>query len=383
MKNIIIAPDSFKGTLNASEICEIVSEVIKSHLSDAYIKCIPMADGGEGMTDSYINVVGGRKVKARVTSATGNPIECEFGILGDDTAVIEVASCAGLPLMGNNPDPMKATTFGVGELIKIAAKIGCKKILIGLGGSATNDLGIGMAAAVGYRFYDKKGMELRPAAENMDKVENISAPEKLPDVEITVACDVINPLCGPKGATFVFGKQKGVREEDMEEIDRAMEHFARVIERKFGKKITDIPGAGAAGGMGAAMTGFLNAKLKAGADMLLDMVGFEELLKSTDIVFTGEGRIDGQSMSGKVPVAIGRRAKKMGVPCIALCGSVGEGAEKSYEEGITSVFSSIKDFDSKNAGKEAYIENMRFIADSVMRVLLLNDGNSGVKKRLK
>ena len=382
MKNILIAPDSFKGTLNAEEICEIISAGIRKHLPDANIKCIPMADGGEGMTDSYINAVGGKKIKTKVTAATGLPIECEYGILGDNTAVIEVASCAGLPLMGDKPDPIRATTFGVGELINNVCARGCQKILVGLGGSATNDLGIGMAAAVGYRFYDGEGMELKPTAENMGKVERISIPEKMPEAEITVACDVINPLCGPKGATFVFGRQKGVREEDMEDTDRAMEHFAKVIEKEFGRRITDMPGAGAAGGLGAAMVGFLGAKLKAGADMLLDVVGFEELLKSADIVFTGEGRIDGQSVSGKVPVAIGRRSKMAGVPCIALCGSVGESAEKSYEEGITAVFSSIKDFDSKTGGKEAYIENMRFLTDSVMRVLLINDGNSDVKIRL-
>lgn len=380
MKNIIIAPDSFKGTLSASEICEIISSTITRYIPCANIKCIPMADGGEGMTDSYIKAVGGIKTVTKATAATGLPIKCEFGILKDNTAVIEVASCAGLPLMGDRPDPVKATTYGVGELINAAVSQGCEKILIGLGGSATNDLGIGMAGAIGYRFFDSYGIELEPTAENMCKVEHILAPQKMIDADITVACDVSNPLCGPEGATFVFGKQKGVKEEDMEKTDLAMEHFAKVIENEFNKKIRYIPGAGAAGGLGAAMIGFLNAELKAGADMLLDIVGYEDLLKSADIVFTGEGRMDGQSIAGKVPVAVGRRAKLAGVPCIALCGSVGEGAEKSYEEGITSVFSSIKDFDCKNRGKEAYIENIRFLTDSVMRVLLLGeDENPGAK----
>lgn len=371
MRNIVIAPDSFKGTINAEKVCEIISEVILKFIPDADIKCIPMADGGEGMVSSYLKAFGGRREKACVMGANGEKIVAEYGILNDNSAVIETASCAGLPLMGDRLDPSHATTYGLGELIKSAADKGCKKLLIGLGGSATNDLGIGMAAALGYRFYDGKGRQVEPVAENIPLIEFIQRPKEELRLDITVACDVNNPLCGENGATYTFGKQKGISESLMKTIDQGMEHFAKVIENEFDVKIIDMPGAGAAGGLGAAMKAIFNAKLNSGTDMLLDKVGFDELLKISDLVFTGEGRIDWQSLSGKVPVGVARRAKKAGVPCIALCGSVGVGAELAYSEGISAIFSSVRELGIKTEDPGGYEENLRFLTDSVMRTLMI------------
>lgn len=371
MKNIIIAPDSFKGTLDAQEICSIISNVIYQYIPQAEITCIPMADGGEGLVSSYLKQFGGKRFRECVTGPSGKKVISEYGLLGDYMAVVEMASCAGLPLMGNHLDPFHATTYGVGELLKKIADSGIKNILMGIGGSATNDLGIGMAAALGYRFFDKSWEELEPMAYNLGKIEHIRKPEKKLGVTITVACDVDTPLCGPDGATYTFGKQKGVLEEQMEELDRNVEHLAKVIEREFGLDVCKVPGAGAAGGMGAALLVFLGAELKPGIELFLDTIHFDELLKKADLVFTGEGRIDWQSVAGKVPVGISKRAEKAGVPCVALCGSVGKQAELAYEEGMSAIFSSIKDFTDLTNGKEGYAENIRFLTDSVMRILTL------------
>lgn len=373
MRNIVIAPDSFKGTLSADEICSIVSNVVYEYVPDANIKSIPMSDGGEGMIDCFLNLFGGYKIHVQVTGPQGESVKSEYGVLTDNTAVTEIATCAGLHLMKDNLNPLHATTYGMGELLIKIADSGAEKVLIGVGGSATNDLGVGMAAALGYRFLDCNLQELEPFAYNLGKIEHIEKPEKTINLNVIVACDVDSPLCGSKGATYTFGKQKGVTEEMVVELDNDINHFADVIEREFNIQIKQVPGAGAAGGLGAALLAFLGAKLQSGIDILLDTIGFDELLKSTDLVLTGEGRIDWQSLSGKVPIGISRRAKKLGIPCIALCGSVGAKAEIAYEEGMSAIFSSIKDFSDNEGGKEGYTENIRFLTDSVMRLLMLNE----------
>lgn len=371
MRNIIIAPDSFKGTLEAQEICSIISKVVYQYIPQAEITCIPMADGGEGLVSSYLQQFGGERLREKVTGPSGKEVFSEYGILDGYTAVVEMASCAGLPLMENHLDPLHATTYGVGELIRKIADSGIHRILMGIGGSATNDMGIGMAAALGYRFYGKDWEELEPMAYNLGKIEHIRRPEKELDITITVACDVDNPLCGPNGATYTFGRQKGVLEDQMEELDRCVEHMAAVMEKEFGIDVRQIPGAGAAGGLGAALLVFLKAELKSGIELFLDTIHFDELLKKADLVFTGEGRIDWQSVAGKVPVGISKRAQRAGVPCVALCGSVGRRAELAYENGMSAIFSSVKDFTDMGNGKEGYAENLRFLTDSVMRILTL------------
>lgn len=338
MKRIIIAPDSFKGTLSAIEVCNIIAGEAKKLCPEAELICIPMSDGGEGMCSSYLSLIGGKRYSVTVTGPKGAPVEAEFGILPDGSAVMEMASCAGLPLMDGKLNPLKATTHGVGELIVHIASQGCRKLLLGLGGSATNDCGIGMAAALGYRFLDAGGREVAPMAENLGKVEKIILPAVLPDIQVRAACDVDNPLCGQRGAAAVFGPQKGLRPEQIAPHNEAMAHFARVIKRDLGRDVAELPGAGAAGGLGAGVLAFLDGELTPGIELLLDSVGFDELLDTAELVITGEGRLDGQSMAGKVPVGVSRRAKAKAVPCIALAGCLGRGAELCLEEGISAYY---------------------------------------------
>ena len=334
MKRIIIAPDSFKGTLEAEQVCNIIAGEVKKLCPEAETLCIPMSDGGEGMCASYISIIGGERRSLSVTGPKGTPVTADFGILPDGSAVMEMASCAGLPLMGGELAPLTATTWGVGELIMHITSLGCDKLLLGLGGSATNDCGIGMAAALGYRFLDAGGNDVSPLAENLGRVERIIPPETLPDISVRAACDVDNPLCGERGVAAIFGPQKGLKPEQIAAHDKAMAHFAAVMKRDLGKDVAEVPGAGAAGGLGAGVLTFLAGELTPGIELLLDSVGFDELLDTAELVITGEGRLDGQSTAGKVPVGVSRRAKAKGVPCIALAGCLGKGAELCLNEGI-------------------------------------------------
>lgn len=338
MKRIVIAPDSFKGTLEAEQVCNIIAGEVKKLCPEAEILCIPMSDGGEGMCASYISIIGGERRSLSVIGPKGSTVEAEFGILPDGSAVTEMAACAGLPLMGGELAPLTATTYGVGELIMHIASLGCEKLLLGLGGSATNDCGIGMAAALGYRFLDAAGEEVMPLAENLGRVERIAPTETLTDIRVRAACDVDNPLCGQRGAAAVFGPQKGLRPEQIAPHNEAMAHFARVIKRDLGRDVADIPGAGAAGGLGAGVLAFLDGELTPGIELLLDSIGFDELLDTAELVITGEGRLDGQSMAGKVPVGVSRRARAKGVTCIALAGCLGKGAELCRDEGISAFY---------------------------------------------
>lgn len=370
MNRIVLAPDSFKGTMSAKEICDIWESCIRKHLPDAAVHSIPMADGGEGMVASYLNSIGGQKIQAVVSDPRRDSITAEYGILPDGTAVIEMASCAGLPLMKGRPDIRRATTLGVGQLLLDAKRRGCGRVILGLGGSATNDMGMGMAYAAGYRFYSG-GTEVEPLAENMAMIDRIEAPKEELGLTITAACDVDNPLYGPKGAAFIFGPQKGATPEDVVFLDRGLQNMAQVMKRCLGTDVSGLKGAGAAGGMGAGLCGFFGAELKSGIQLLLDAAGFDHLLEDADLVLTGEGRIDGQSIHGKVPVGVAERAKKAGVPCVALCGSIGDGAELVYDYGICSVFSAVQ-----TACDFSYIEthcreDMARLTDSVLRLLLL------------
>lgn len=371
MKRFLVAPDSFKGTMTAAEVCDIVGAAIKKYVSDAEVVKIPMADGGEGMVASFLNVCGGKEVSARVSGPYFEGMDVVYGILPDGTAVMEMSSCAGLPLVEHNKNPMKTTTFGVGQLIFDAAKNGAKKIILGIGGSATNDCGMGMAAALGYRFLNEAGEEVSPVGEGMLDVWSIQKPEALPDVYVTAACDVDNPLFGPQGAAYVFGPQKGAGAEMLKKLDAGLKNMAEVIRRDLGVDVADIPGAGAAGGLGAAVVAFLGGELKPGIQLLMDAVNFDGILKNTDAVITGEGRIDFQTMHGKVPLGVGLRAKKHGVPCIALCGAIGDGAEAVYEHGITAVFSAVREACDFETVKRTCREDLRLLSEAVVRVLTI------------
>ncbi len=343
MKKIILIPDSFKGTMSSGEICGIMKTRILEHYPGCEVIAIPVADGGEGSVDCFLEALGGETVTLSVNNPFFEKIDSFYGLIhGGETAVIEMAAAAGLPLVEDRRDPLLATTYGVGELMLAAAKSGAKKIIVGLGGSATNDAGCGAAAAAGVRFYDSKGESFIPAGGTLHNVERIDVSglaDELKSVEIITMCDIDNPMYGPTGAAHIFGPQKGATPEMVEELDAGVKAFARVIERDLGQRLDDIPGSGAAGAMGAGMIAFFGARLQMGIESVLDTVNFDEKLTGTNIVLTGEGKIDGQSLRGKVVIGVSRRAKKAGVPVVAVVGDIGDNVEAAYGEGVSYIAS--------------------------------------------
>lgn len=342
MKKFLLIPDSFKGTMSSLEICEIMSHAIRCHQPEAKIVSIPVADGGEGSVDAFLHALGGEKKTVTVKGPYGEPVEGFYGLMGN-TAVVEMAAAAGLPLVGDQLNPEKTTTYGVGELIKTALEEEqVTRLIVGLGGSATNDGGCGAAAALGVRFYDSTGNVFVPVGGTLSQIDRIDGSgrlSRLSEVEIITMCDIDNPLCGEQGAAAVFGPQKGADAAMVTRLDDGLRHLSSVIARDLHQDILEMPGAGAAGGMGAGMSAFLNATLKMGIETVLDVVRFEELAKDADMILTGEGRIDGQSLRGKVVVGIGRRAKKIEVPVVAIVGDIAPGAEQVYTQGVSGIFS--------------------------------------------
>jgi len=338
MPRFLIAPDSFKGTLTSAEVCDIIGSAILSVLPKAKITKLPVSDGGEGLASALFNAVGGEWVQTTVSGVFNKPMQASYVILPDETAVIDMSVCAGLPLAGDNKDPSEASTRGVGELMKDAAGRGVRNIILGLGGSATNDCGIGMAAALGYRFLDCFNKEMNPVGISMSGVERILKPKTQLDIHVTAACDVDNPLYGEQGAAFVFAPQKGADESMVKELDNGLRHMAELILRDLKVDVRDLPGAGAAGGMGAGVIAFIGGTLRSGIDLVLDTAEFDILLHDADYVITGEGRMDAQSVRGKVPAGVAKRAAKKGKPVIAVNGSLGEGAEEMAAVGIMSMF---------------------------------------------
>lgn len=342
MKKIIIIPDSFKGSLSSLEVCNAIEEGILKVFKDAKIKKIPVADGGEGTVDSIIYAAGGKIKRIKARNPLGEIIEAKYGLIDENKAVIEMAEASGLTLI-KEKNPLKSSTYGTGELIKDAIENGIKEILIGIGGSATNDCGIGMANALGYRFLDKDGKELEAIAENMIKIAKIddsNVYKKLFEVKINVACDVKNPLYGKDGATAIYGAQKGVTKESFDILDEGLKNVAKLVKEKFNKEIDYIEGSGAAGGLGGGLIAFCNAELKSGIDAVLDIIDFENEIKDVSLIITGEGAIDGQTKKGKVPVGIARRANN--IPVIAIVGDIREGAEAVYDMGIVSIMPALK-----------------------------------------
>ncbi len=343
MRKVVLIPDSFKGTMSSAEVCAIMAEVIAAHEPRAEIVSLPVADGGEGSVEAFLEAVGGEKIPARVTGPfLGEPVDAFYGRLDQSTAVIEMAAAAGLPLVEGRPDAGATTTHGVGELMLAAARAGARHLIVGAGGSATNDLGVGAAAAAGVRFLDAAGRPFVPTGNTLDRIARIDpsglAPE-LRDCTVTVMCDIDNPLYGPRGAAQVFGPQKGAGPDDVRRLDANLRVGAAVIERDLGVEIAEVPGAGAAGGLGGGLMAFFGATLRQGIDVVLDAVGFDGVACDASLVLTGEGRIDAQSLSGKVVVGVARRAARAGVPVIALVGDIGEGYEGVHAEGVTAVVS--------------------------------------------
>lgn len=342
MKKILLIPDSFKGTMSSIEICEIMEQAIQKFFPETKVVGIPVADGGEGSVDAFLTAVGGRKVTHTVKDPYFNDIQAFYGILPDDTAVIEMAAAAGLPLVGDRLRAEKTTTYGVGQLIEHAAKAGCKKIIVGLGGSATNDGGTGAAAALGIRFTDRAGKRFIPVGETLCDISSIDTGglcAALKGVEIITMCDIDNPLCGPNGAAAVFAPQKGADESMVKKLDANLAHLADVVKKDLGSDMADLPGSGAAGGMGGGMAAFFGSRLQMGIETVLDTVRFDSLIEGADLVFTGEGKIDSQSLRGKVVIGVARRAKKAAVPLIAVVGDIADNIEGAYEDGVSAIFS--------------------------------------------
>lgn len=373
MQNFILVPDSFKGTLSAIEVCNIMKSSIKNLYKDANIISVPVADGGEGTVDAFLYALGGEKKSVWVSDAFNEQkILTHYAMLKDDIAVIEMAACAGLPLVKNRLEPDKTTTFGVGELIIDAINSGAKKIILGLGGSATNDGGCGMAAALGVKFKDEQDQEFIPTGGTLSQIYKIDMNNiysKIKDVEFISMCDVDNPLCGRLGASAVFAPQKGADEDMVKLLDEGLAHLAKIIKRDLHIEVKDIKGAGAAGGLGAGSIAFLQSKLTKGIDVILDTINFNELVSKADIVFTGEGKFDSQSLHGKVVMGVANRSQKYKTPVIVVTGAIGENIQEAYNKGITAIFSINKEpmeF-SKSALKSK--ENMILTMENILRLL--------------
>lgn len=341
MKKCVVVSDSFKGTVSSREICAIAQQVIPRHFPACEVVCIPVADGGEGTVDCFIQAMGAQRVEVTVTNALGEKSAAAYARIGE-LAIIEMAAAAGLPQVGALRCPGTATTYGVGELIAHAVDSGCRKILLGLGGSATNDGGCGCAAALGVRFYDAAGQSFVPVGDTLGRIARIDtakADELLRSVEITVMCDVTNPLYGPTGAAYVFAPQKGADAEKVKSLDAGLRHFGDVIRSQYGLDVSAMPGAGAAGGMGAGCVALLGGMIQSGIDAVLDVTGFDRQLEGADLVITGEGRIDSQSADGKVISGVARRTRAKGVPLIAIAGGIADSAGAVYDIGVSAMFS--------------------------------------------
>lgn len=341
---ILISPDSYKNALSALKVAEHIRNGLVKALPHARTRILPMADGGEGTVEAVIDATGGRMIGLSVRDPLGRSVDSSFGITGDGkTAVIEMAAASGIQLIASGErNPWITTTFGTGELIRRALDEGCREFLLGIGGSATNDCGMGMAAALGARFMDRHGKPAGPGGGSLTEVETIDLSgldPRIGESGIRVACDVDNPLTGPEGASYVYGPQKGADPGMVEKLDRNLRRFAGLIREQVGVDVADIPGAGAAGGLGAGLIAFLGAELVRGVEAISAITGLDKAAGWADLVITGEGGIDGQTRYGKTPYGVARAAKKYGKPVIAIAGTIGEGTEELYNHGIDVIFS--------------------------------------------
>ena len=341
---VVIAPDSYKGCLSALEVAKAMERGVLSVFPSAKVRKIPIADGGEGTVAALVTATNGQLRQTEVTDPLGNKIIAHWGVLGDGrTAVIEMAAASGLPLVPKEKrDPRVTTTYGTGELIKAALAEGLAKIIIGIGGSATNDGGTGMARALGVRFLDAAGQEVAAGGGSLAEICQIDTTgldPRLKNTEIVVACDVDNPLCGTRGASAVFGPQKGATPEMVQQLDAGLAKYASCARQATGRDVAEKAGAGAAGGLGAGLMFFTPAQLKPGVEIVLDAVGFSDIVRDADFVITGEGRTDFQTAFGKAPVGVAKVAKTHGAPVFCISGGLGEGADDVLAQGIDAVMS--------------------------------------------
>jgi glycerate 2-kinase len=375
-KTFLLAPDSFKESMTAKEVCEAMEIGIKRAIPDAECIHVPMADGGEGTVQSLIDATGGTLIKKEVTGPLGTPVIAQYGILGDGkTGVIEMASASGIHYVTKETkNPLITTTFGTGELIRDCIEQGITDIILGIGGSATNDGGTGMAAALGYKFLDKDGNELPLGGGYLGELDTIDTSNVIPqlkNINILVASDVNNPLCGEHGASAVFGPQKGATPEMVRILDKNLRHYSKVVKEQIGIDMVDVPGAGAAGGLGAGLLAFTNSTMKKGIEIVIEYTNLKEKMQNVDYCFTGEGGIDFQTKFGKAPYGVSQAAKSVNsaIKVIALAGYVGQDVETLYEEGFDAIFGIVPgaaDIDTLLAqGKE----NVARTSESIARLL--------------
>lgn len=374
---VVIAPDSFKESLTAKQVCDAIQAGLARVWHDAKFVAIPVADGGEGTVQSLVDATQGRHVEVKVMGPQGKRVEAFYGMLGDNqTAVIEMAAASGLhhvPLAQR--DPKLTTSFGTGELIRHALDQGVTKLIIGLGGSATNDGGVGMLAALGARFTNADGDPIQLTGGGLRELTHIDLQDfdpRLQNCDILVACDVNNPLCGDKGASAVFGPQKGATPEDVQLLDGALRQFGLLTEKVTGKMVLESAGAGAAGGMGAALLAYTQAILRPGIEIVLETVQLAHQVIDADLVITGEGRIDSQTVHGKTPMGVAKVAKRFDVPVLALCGCTGDNYQAVYQCGIDAVFAAVpRAMSLEDALKESDF-NLADLAENVARLWVLS-----------
>ncbi|GHZ17015.1 hypothetical protein VCSRO172_0250 [Vibrio cholerae] len=374
---VVIAPDSFKESLTAKQVCDAIQAGLARVWHDAKFVAIPVADGGEGTVQSLVDATQGRLVEVKVMGPQGKRVEAFYGMLGDNqTAVIEMAAASGLhhvPLAQR--DPKLTTSFGTGELIRHALDQGVTKLIIGLGGSATNDGGVGMLAALGARFTNADGDPIQLTGGGLRELTHIDLQDfdpRLQNCDILVACDVNNPLCGDKGASAVFGPQKGATPEDVQLLDGTLRQFGLLTEKVTGKMVLESAGAGAAGGMGAALLAYTQARLRPGIEIVLETVQLAHQVSDADLVITGEGRIDSQTVHGKTPMGVAKVAKRFDVPVLALCGCTGDNYQAVYQCGIDAVFAAVpRAMSLEDALKESDF-NLADLAENVARLWVLS-----------
>ncbi len=370
---IVVAPQSFKGSLPAREVADAIVRGIRRVLADAEVVVLPMADGGEGTVDALVYATGGRTMQTEVSGPFGEGVLATWGILGDGaTAVTEMAAASGLVLVApDRLDPLTTTTYGTGELVRAALDSECHRLIIGIGGSATNDGGAGMAQALGVKLTDREGRELAPggaALASLKQIDVSGLDRRLAECQVTVACDVTNPLCDKEGASWVYGPQKGATEEMCQQLDEALANYASVIKKDLGIDIRDLPGAGAAGGLGAGLVAFLGARLVPGIEIISDAVGLVEHLKGASLVLTGEGRLDTQTTFGKTVAGVAKYAKVLGVPVVVIAGELHGDMNELYRHGIDAALSIAP---GPITREESEADAARLISDAAERALRL------------
>ena len=374
--NIIVAPDSFKGSLTALEAADAIIQGVRDVLPDAEIVSIPLADGGEGTVEALVRATEGKILKAAVTGPMGDPVQAQFGLLGDDiTGVVEMAQAAGLFLAPSEKrNPLLATSYGVGELMLAALDLGCTQLIVGLGGSGTNDGGAGMAQALGVRLLGPGGQELGRgggALMGLERIDMFGLDPRIARTTVWAASDVTNPLCGPHGASAIYGPQKGASEQMVATLDKALWHYGGVIAEQLRIEVRELAGAGAAGGLGAGLVAFAGARIRSGASLVLELLRFEEFLESADLVLTGEGKIDQQIEFGKAISGVALLAEKHGVPVVALTGCLAEDDDKLAKRGLTAVVPIAPGPMAEQEAMERASELLQAAAERATRLILL------------